>query len=242
MENSGTAFKPGRIRLRQPGKLAKTTYVNEVAAKLNSQSPPYVSGGVEVDRVPPFIFPGKVVSAGPAGEADYGAADPRYWVEPQRIVPGGNSLTPDHSLTPQTIITAINFYGEQPAVPNAFLTPDTTSFHVLPIGTLVEVKAEADANGTVYYTINQARPPAHYFVRLAPDSGGGGGSNTTPDWTYTAYNIYGGTVATGQTPWNNRVIGYHVAAKNGIYVNGPGTNKGVVALDEIADAEACTPP
>lgn len=240
--SDGTNANPTELKKRDPGHFASTTFVNEVVDKVNGTGSPYTLG----DHRPPspwtFSFPGKVVSAGPAGEADYGAADPRYWVEPQRIVPGGNSLTPDHSLTPQTIITAINFYGEQPAVPNAFLTPDTTSFHVLPIGTLVEVKAEADANGTVYYTINQARPPAHYFVRLAPDSGGGGGSNTTPDWTYTAYNIYGGTVATGQTPWNNRVIGYHVAAKNGIYVNGPGTNKGVVTLDEIADAEACTPP
>lgn len=235
----GPDHNPARIDLRQPGKLTKTTYANELANAINNMGPAYVVGSVDEPREGTFSFPGKIVGTGPSGEADYPIDDPRYWVEPQLVPNGGNALSPDHSLTPQPIITAINFYGEQPAVPNIFYDPNN-SIHVLPVGTLVDVTARVGADGKIYYTIAKERPPGHYFCRLTHDGGSGGGSNTLPSWTYTALNIYGGVIATGQTPWNNRVFGLTVPASVGFYVNGHGTNKGIVTLDELADAEACT--
>lgn len=214
MENSGTAFKPGRIRLRQPGKLAKTTYANEIAAKLNSLSPPYVTGGVGVEREPPFTFLAKVVTAGPDGEANFN--NEMYWLEPQAIqenlVTFPVAFNDDHSLTPKTIIPATNLH-EQPATGGTFS-------HTLQAGTKVRVFAEIDQSPIpkVRYVFHRERPNTLFAVDLTQVGGLAGSPTAFSTFSYSIKIKGTSTVlGTGQ-PENSRARAFKckvVAADKG---------------------------
>lgn len=175
----GPDYNPSRIELRQAGKLAKTSYVNEVADALNNLSPSYQTGIEDGDRTAGFSFLAKVVTAGPAGEPDL--TGEMYWLEPQLTeddpVVDAPQFTDDHSLTPLTIIPASNLYHRTAS--------GGAGGHWLRAGAMVRVFAEIDAAGKVRYNFDKGPDNPTFRVDLTQTGGASGSPTVDCTFTYT---------------------------------------------------------
>jgi len=175
----GTNSNPNLPAKRSPKRFASTTHVNEVVDYLRTVGAPHALGERRPAGRWTFSFLGKIVSAGPASEADY--TDERYWIEPQKAATTGDvrstiHATADHSLFTDKIVTATNLIelliGKK---------------HRTPAGTLVRVFAEADDSGAVQFAFSEDPPPVDELVRVTVAGGSGGNSNTVSSWTYNLY-------------------------------------------------------
>jgi hypothetical protein len=169
------AFTPHHIRLRQSGKLAKTSYVNELTELVNAMAGPAMFGPEMGGARPYFAFIGKVAAVGPNGEADH--ADPRYWVKPQIIVSGNVEdaldLDDDEGLTVDTAVTVTN-------LPEIDVS-GTGGTHDLPAGTIVYVFVVEDVGEASSDDNPDGIAPRPHYVMCA------GGTSSRGQYEYQIY-------------------------------------------------------
>lgn len=182
---SHISYNPPRIRLRKPGKLANTTYANEIATAVNDSNPPFSTGVDKGEYFAPFSFLAKIWDAGPAGEANY--TDERYWCKPQLVKTGLSTASADtdddHSITVDSIVTATNYEERQGAV--------GTGTHALPKSFVVRVFAEQDAGlnassaPKTRYVFSASLLGSFYCTCTEDGTGADGTKTTAATWKYT---------------------------------------------------------
>jgi hypothetical protein len=188
-------YEPTRIRLRQTGKLAKTSYVNELAEALNKQSSPYALGLENPNASPCIHFIGNVTTSFPSGGA--ALTGEMYWVKPQYIKEGqvdaAADIDDEANYTDDASVPVTNLCERPPGVDPGEGT------HALPTGYPVHVFGFQDANDTATVRYITFTPiPGLIPVSLTYDSGADGTGSTSAAYTYTAtFAVGGGTFNDG---------------------------------------------
>lgn len=185
-------YSPAKIRLRQTGKLAKTTYVNEVATAVNGLDPSFCLGSARPAAAPGLILICKITDSGPNGEAE--PTDETYWAQVQYILSAGDDgsspidLDDDQTLDTDQLSSSILLVTNLPERGPGVDAGNGT--HLLRKGTLIEVRGEIDEDGIVRFVAFTA-VPLLIPVDLTYSAGADGTGSTTAAYTYTAK--YAGT-------------------------------------------------
>lgn len=200
-----------------------------------------IAVGMTDEGIPP-IHPrpmiGKIIAAGPNGEADLGTESPRcdYWVAEQWIE--GTSLG-----SPGLLSTADASANEDYIHRVTNLSEVQSDTHLLKVGCLVVFWAEVDGGDepAVRFVMSETPPPGTFRVALETD-GGDVGTNeppTAPTLTYTVKSRDGATtIATAKSPLV-RKFGFKVTAATWGYADYEDGELVLIEALEVPDNGGC---
>lgn len=163
--------------------------------------------GTRTDNARRFAW-GKIVTAGPDGEADY--TDHRYWVQ-RGYLTGATATDPlEVTVYPDTaglyeIVTATN------------LAEEREESHFLREGQPVKYEWLQDKNGVRRCWIQQSLPSGTFLVKVVKDGGSAGDATTAATWTYTVKDVEGDTLGEDLTLQGGRAAGLIAYAPDNSY-------------------------